>query len=592
MNKNKGLYLINHKKLGKYFKTPSECIDTMYDEFRLNASMYKGKIKVLTHSDNAVKKLEKFLKKYDADKEYIEEVFKVDESLSEKRKQAILEAKNNENNMSKNKLSLNADVTNKRPSLNAVSESAKRPSLNSAINESWEDGDDEDLKDALYLISDYLNAQDDPVEAALDMLADYFDADAVMDACDAMGNDGAFEDLDVAPAAEDDVTEPLEDTDESYEDDYRYIDRMVEGYKVENNHPTHDQLRDMMLEAKSYVMKKDGKFNGQLFCDLVGHITHDKFGIYGLKESEEYKDLVCKAMFSALPLNETKAYFKVGEKVDESEKVDEAEKAPKSEVGNKGIDGKKLKEYKLAELKDLLLKKKEELKDAKKAVRLEKDEKKAAKLQKAVDKIQAEIDMINQEIKFRKANKMNESSVRNRFNQYSKVFESDEAEKTNECGDISEDDEEKDDDAEVEEKPADEPEEKKEEKKDDVEDTPMTAVLVKVAKDDVEKAKKQMIDAGVEEDDIDVVEGDEDDDEVEIKVDANSIMALKDWLDTKGIDLEEKLGGEIVPPDETEDDKDDKDEDGNDAADAADAETEDPDLDNMSFDDIFGGDEE
>ena len=54
-------------------------------------------------------------------------------------------------------------------------------------------------------------------------------------------------------------------------------------------------------------------------------------------------------------------------------------------------------------------------------------------------------------------------------------------------------------------------------------------------------------------------------------------MALKDWLDTKGVDLEEKLGGEIVPPESDDDDKGSGD--------------KEPDFDDMDFDDIFGKDD-
>ena len=64
-----------------------------------------------------------------------------------------------------------------------------------------------------------------------------------------------------------------------------------------------------------------------------------------------------------------------------------------------------------------------------------------------------------------------------------------------------------------------------------------------------------MIDAGIDEDDIEVLDGDDEDTSV-IKVDANSIVKLKKYLETKGIDLEEKLGGEIEEPEEDKDKKD------------------------------------
>ena len=73
-------YLIDYKKLGKHFETPRECIDTLYDEFRLHGIMYNGKVKVNYHTKHDVEKLKKFLKKYDADAAYIKDVLSVDES--------------------------------------------------------------------------------------------------------------------------------------------------------------------------------------------------------------------------------------------------------------------------------------------------------------------------------------------------------------------------------------------------------------------------------------------------------------------------------------------------------------------------------
>lgn len=361
---------------------------------------------------------------------------------------------------------------------------------------------------------------------------------------------------------------------------------------VENTRPTHDQLLEQVLELKKNSYP-DGKYDGNGFVKSVLNLLHESgLSTIDVRKDPEYADIFVEQLFNTVSLEETYNYFKKGDE----DHLDEAEKAPKSENGNKSVEGKKLKEYKLVELKDLLQTKKDALKELKKQLKAaEKAGKGAEKVQKLIDKVNAEIEMIKSEIAFRKANKMNES-VRGNFNKYAKIYESE---------DISEGDEDKDDaddkaddaEADTDDKADDtDADDKKDDEKDSDtkdNDVPMTAVLVKVAKDDVDKAKKQMIDAGVEEDDIDVVEGDEDADEVEIKVDANSIMALKDWLDTKGIDLEEKLGGEIVPPDEE----------GSDSADDADADTDDSqgdegdegdslDLDNMNFDDIFGDEKE
>lgn len=121
---------------------------------------------------------------------------------------------------------------------------------------------------------------------------------------------------------------------------------------------------------------------------------------------------------------------------------------------------------------------------------------------------------------------------------------------------------------------------------DSEEDIPMTAVVLTVAKGDGSKLKDELVEAGIPDDDIDVIEEDDEDDKV--KVDANSIIELKDFLhDNKGIDLEEKLGGEIIDDEDSdEDDKDDKKED--DGKDSDDLNF----GDDVDFDALFGADDD
>lgn len=171
-------------------------------------------------------------------------------------------------------------------------------------------------------------------------------------------------------------------------------------------------------------------------------------------------------------------------------------------------------------------------------------------------------------------------SVAERFAAYRHLYESEEEEDTTPAGD--------------EETPGEEPEaeeHKEEEQKDkeEDEDVPMTAVVLTVKKGDGAKLKDELIDAGIPEDDVDVIEGEEDDEDDKVKVDANSIFKLKDFLkEKKDIDLEEKLGGEIIddeaePEEEKEGEKDgedDKKED--DALDFGDAD----------FDALFGADDD
>ena len=91
------------------------------------------------------------------------------------------------------------------------------------------------------------------------------------------------------------------------------------------------------------------------------------------------------------------------------------------------------------------------------------------------------------------------------------------------------------------------------------EEVDIPAVVLTVKKDAVDKCKKDMIDAGVAEDDIEVLDSeDEEAEEVEIKIDTNSIMELKDYLADKGIDLEEKLGITIEADEDSDSEKDDE----------------------------------
>ena len=124
---------------------------------------------------------------------------------------------------------------------------------------------------------------------------------------------------------------------------------------------------------------------------------------------------------------------------------------------------------------------------------------------------------------------------------------------------------------------------------DDTEEVPMTAVLLTVNKDDADKCKDEMIDAGIAEDDIEILDAEEDEDTVKIKVDVNSVHELKDYLSGKGIDLEEKIGGEIIDDEEGEEKEDDAA--AEDGEEKKDSDEEDSFAD-MDFGDIFGDDEE
>ena len=189
-------------------------------------------------------------------------------------------------------------------------------------------------------------------------------------------------------------------------------------------------------------------------------------------------------------------------------------------------------------------------------------------------------------------------SVSSKFAKYRKLYEA-ASEVLNEKGEEDEDDYSDifGDDAD---KPADKGDEEAKGKEgeeaddkdadaDDTEDVPMTAVLLTVNKDDADKCKDEMIDAGIAEDDIEILDAEEDEDTVKIKVDVNSVHELKDYLSGKGIDLEEKIGGEIIDDEEGEEKKDDAA--AEDGEEKKDGDEEDSFAD-MDFGDIFGDDEE
>lgn len=192
-------------------------------------------------------------------------------------------------------------------------------------------------------------------------------------------------------------------------------------------------------------------------------------------------------------------------------------------------------------------------------------------------------------------------SVSSKFAKYRKIYEA-ASEVLNEKGDEEEDDYSDifGDDEEPADKPADngdeepkgeegEEAEDKDADAEDTEDVPMTAVLLTVNKDDADKCKDEMIEAGIAEDDIEILDAEDDEDTVKIKVDVNSVHELKDYLSGKGIDLEEKIGGEIIDDEEGEEKEDDAA--AEDGEEKKDGDEEDPFAD-IDFGDIFGDDEE
>lgn len=196
-----------------------------------------------------------------------------------------------------------------------------------------------------------------------------------------------------------------------------------------------------------------------------------------------------------------------------------------------------------------------------------------------------------------------DNSVALRFAKYRKLYEGSDSENSNEDDDNNDEDDDNND-------------EDNNDEKDESEEDELTAVIIEVAKGDEDDAKEELIDAGVDEDDIEIIDDDEDEDEdneeednkekdvdeeesldeedeendeeekensetVKIRIAVDSFKALKDYLEGKGFNLEDELGGEIIIDDEDED-NDNKD---NDDEESDDEFTEFDDL------DLFGDEE-
>lgn len=172
-------------------------------------------------------------------------------------------------------------------------------------------------------------------------------------------------------------------------------------------------------------------------------------------------------------------------------------------------------------------------------------------------------------------------SVASRFSKMRSMFEG-----------LNEDEDDEDESDEVEDKENDEDEKKDDENDDEFEEKEMKAVVLTVKKDDAEKLKEQLIDAGCDEEDIEIIE-DEEDENSKVRVDVKSIMELKDYLDKKGIDLEKEIGGEIVSDEDDEDDEDEEDageDEDEEKKDGEKSDEEEFDFDNLG--DIFGAEDE
>lgn len=222
----------------------------------------------------------------------------------------------------------------------------------------------------------------------------------------------------------------------------------------------------------------------------------------------------------------------------------------------------------------------EEIKNLKKQI---KEAAKAGKSTKAMDakleKLEHVLDCLMGKCE---ADKVNES-ISDRFASRRRLFESEEDETED---DKPADEEPVDDEKPVEDEPADDTKNDNEEEYEDVE---MKAVVLTVLKKDLDKVKEELVDAGISEDNIDMpdCEDAKDDDECEIRIDAEAVAELAEYLKGKGIDLEEEIGGEIVDTAEEDAVEDEVEKEEGSDEEPADDTAEEPEFDESNFDDIF-----
>lgn len=212
-----------------------------------------------------------------------------------------------------------------------------------------------------------------------------------------------------------------------------------------------------------------------------------------------------------------------------------------------------------------------------------------------LDDLADEADAYNESVssKFSKYRNLYESAV-SKMNESDSLNEKDDKEDDSSDDDLSDlfsDDDTNDDSSDDNKDSSDDDNKSDDEQSDDSEDVPMTAVVLTVKKDDVDKCKDEMVSAGIPDEDIEILDGEDDDENAKIKVDANSVKELKDYLQGKGIDLEEKIGGEIIDDEEGDEDSsdEDKDKDGNDK-DKEDG--DDTPSDDFDMSDLFGDDDD
>lgn len=259
-------------------------------------------------------------------------------------------------------------------------------------------------------------------------------------------------------------------------------------------------------------------------------------------------------------------------KRDRFSRLNESEDAKKCPTT---FEGKKIEKMTKAEKRSAAAQVRKDIKEAQKLLKSREKEGRSTKaIETKIEKLQALLDCLTkrEEVK---------ESLRSKFARSRRIFESDEENTDNEDNEEVENTEDDKDNA----TDSDDNTENEEE----FDDVDIKAITLKVYNKNVDKLKDALIEAGVEENDIEVEDNEdaEDDDEVGVKVDVNSFDALKSYCDSVGINLEEELGGDVVSDDESDDTEDaDSEEDNEVPADDNDSE-EDNDFTDAEIDDIF-----
>lgn len=262
------------------------------------------------------------------------------------------------------------------------------------------------------------------------------------------------------------------------------------------------------------------------------------------------------------------------------ERLNEAEDAKKCPTT---FEGKKIEKMTKAEKRSAAAQVRKDIKEAQKLLKSrQKDGRSTKAIEAKIEKLQALLDCLTKKEEVKE-------SLRSRFARNRRIFEAEETANEDDAEDDTEEDtsveDTTNDDSEEETTDNDNTEDSTEEEFDDVD---VKAITLKVLNKNVDKLKDALIEAGVEEEDIEVVDNEdaEDDDEVGIKVDVNSFDALKTYCESIGINLEEELGGEVVSDDEF--DKDEESEEDNETSTEEDGDEEDDDnFTNAEIEDIF-----